>query len=110
MKRRSAAAVFFLPIITLGIYWLVWLAKTRGELKGQGAAVPTTWLYIVPIVSFWWLWKFSAGVTRVTGGSTGASFVLLLLLGSLGGAIVQSGMNRRSDTTMSSTGLATASV
>jgi hypothetical protein len=95
MKRRSAAAVFFLPLITLGIYWIVWLAKTRGELKAQGASVPTTWLYIVPIVSWWWLWKLSAGIAKVTGGGTGGKFALLLLLGNIGGTFVQAGMNER---------------
>lgn len=93
MKRRSPAAVFFLPIITFGIYWIVWLAKTRGELKGQGALVPTTWLYIVPIVNIWWLWRFSAGVARVTGRSTGGTFALLFLLGNIGGTFVQAGLN-----------------
>lgn len=95
MKRRSPAAVFWLPFITFGIYWVVWLAKTRGDLNRVGQSVPTTWLYIVPIVSFWWLWKFAAGAATVSGKSTGGTFVLLLLLGQLGGAIVQSGLNKR---------------
>ena len=42
MKRRSPAAVFFLPFLTHGIYWIVWLARTRGELKSRDADVPTT--------------------------------------------------------------------
>ncbi|MET0932328.1 MAG: DUF4234 domain-containing protein [Mycetocola sp.] len=95
MKRRSAAAVFFLPLITFGIYWIVWLAKTRGELKSQGAAVPTTWLVIVPVVSIWWLWKFAEGVAQVTGGGVGGKFALLLLLGNIGATFVQAGMNER---------------
>ncbi|MBG6237765.1 hypothetical protein IWX78_000708 [Mycetocola sp. CAN_C7] len=95
MKRRSAAAVFFLPLITFGIYWIVWLAKTRGELNSQGAAVPTTWLFIVPIVSIWWLWKFAEGIARVTGGGVGSKFTLLFLLGSVGATFVQANMNAR---------------
>ncbi|MFZ4893337.1 DUF4234 domain-containing protein [Plantibacter sp. Mn2098] len=94
MKRRSPAAVFFLPIITLGIYFIVWYAKTRGELKAQGQSVPTTWLFIVPIVSFWWLWKFSVGAANVSGKSAGGTFALLLL-GSIGQAIAQNGFNKR---------------
>ena len=95
MKPRSAAAVFFLPLVTFGIYWIVWLAKTRGELNSQGASVPTTWLFIVPFVSIWWLWVFAAGISRVSGGGTGGKFALLLVLGSIGGAFVQAGMNTR---------------
>lgn len=93
MKRRSPAAVFFLPFLTLGIYWLYWLATTRGELKTRGADVPTTWLYLLPIVNIWWLWKFAAGVASVSGKSAVSPFVLLLLLGNIGAAFVQAGLN-----------------
>ena len=93
MKRRSPAAVFFLPFLTLGIYWIVWLAKTRGELRFRDADVPTTWLYIGPIVNIWWLWKFSAGIAHITGRSTAAPFVLLFLLGNIGATFVQAGLN-----------------
>ncbi|GGE95726.1 DUF4234 domain-containing protein [Mycetocola zhadangensis] len=96
MKQRSAAAVFFLPLITFGIYWIVWLAKTRGEVNGQGTSVPTTWLFIVPFVSIWWLWTLSAGISKVSGGGTGGKFALLLLLGNIGATFVQAGMNTRS--------------
>jgi hypothetical protein len=93
VKRRSPAAVFVLPIITLGIYWIVWLASTRGELTDRDARVPTTWLYIVPIVNIWWLWKFSAGIAHVTGRSTAAPFVLIFLLGPIGATFVQANLN-----------------
>ena len=66
MKRRSPAAVFWLPVVTFGIYSFVWFAKTRGELNSQGESIPTTWLYIVPVASFWYLWKFATGVSMMT--------------------------------------------
>lgn len=103
MKRRSPAAVFWLPLVTFDIYWFVWLAKTRGELNKQGASIPTTWLYILPIVSFWYLWRFASGAAQVSGKSAGGSFALLLLLGPLGGAIVQSGLNNREQLPVAST-------
>lgn len=87
--------MFFLPLITFGIYWIVWLAKTRGELNSQGASVPTTWLFIVPFVSIWWLWKFATGVSQVSGGGVGGKFSLLFFLGTIGAAFVQAGMNSR---------------
>lgn len=93
MKRRPPAAVFFLPFLTLGIYWIVWLATTRGELNGRGAAIPTTWLYIVPFVNIWWLWRFAAGIAGVTGRGVAAPFVLLFLLGNVGATFVQAGLN-----------------
>ena len=97
MTQRSPIAVFFLPVITFGIYALVWLVKTKDEMNTQGAEIPTAWLLLVPIVSIWWFWKFSEGVGKVTRGDTsgGLAFVLMLLLGNIGMAVVQSSLNKR---------------
>lgn len=96
MKNRNPLAVFFLPIITLGIYGIVWFVKTKEEMKAQGADIPTAWLIIVPFVSIWWLWKYSKGVDMVTKSEYSAAVSLLLLwfLGSIGMAIIQSGFNK----------------
>ncbi|MGH7237186.1 MAG: DUF4234 domain-containing protein [Candidatus Saccharimonadales bacterium] len=96
MKHRSPAAVFFLSIITLGIYSLVWQVKTKGEMNKLGANIPTAWLLIIPFVNFYWLWKYSEGVEKVTGGqqSTVLAFVLLFLLSIIGMAIIQSEFNK----------------
>lgn len=96
MKNRSPLAVFFLSIITLGIYGIVWYVKTKEEMKALGADIPTAWLIIVPFVSIWWLWKYSKGVDLVTKGeySTAVSFLLLWFLGFIGMAILQTGFNK----------------
>ena len=95
LKRRSPFAVFLLPIITLGIYQIYWYAKTRGELKASGASIPTTWCVIVPILGFVWLDWLAGAIKTVTGkDSAVGTFLLLLLLGSIGNAIVQSGINK----------------
>lgn len=96
MKNRNPLAVFFLPIITFGIYGIVWFVKTKNEMKAQGADIPTAWLIIVPFVNIWWLWKYSEGVDKVTQSEYSAAVSLLLLwfLGSIGMAIIQSGFNK----------------
>ena len=94
LKRRSPVAVFLLPIITLGIYQIVWYAKTRGELNLAGAKVPTTWCIIVPILNIFWLVWLAQAIKTVTGKSSAVGTALLLiLLSALGAAIVQSGLN-----------------
>ena len=95
MKKRSPLAVFLLPFITFGIYSLYWEVKTKGEMNRLGAEIPTAWLLIVPIVNYWWVWKYSEGVERVTGGKlqTVLSFMLLLLLGNIGQAVIQNSFN-----------------
>jgi hypothetical protein len=46
-------AVFFLPLVTFGIYSIVWYAKTRGEVNASGASAITTWWILCPFGLFW---------------------------------------------------------
>lgn len=96
MKQRNPIAVFLLPFVTFGIYGIVWQVKTKNEMNQLGANIPTAWLIIVPFVNFYWLWKYSEGVEKVTNGSISAvlAFVLQALLGSIGGAILQNEFNK----------------
>lgn len=51
MEKRSPIGVFVLSLVTLGIYSIYWLVKTKGELNQRGASIPTAWLIIVPFVN-----------------------------------------------------------
>jgi hypothetical protein len=95
MKVRSAAAPLLLPLVTFGVYGLVWLVKTKNEMNRAGASVPTAWLLLLPIASLIWFWKYAVAVEGVarSGMSRHAAFWLLLLLGQIGSAIVQSSFN-----------------
>ena len=96
MTHRDPISVLLLPIVTLGIYYLVWYVTTKNEMNAKGANIPTAWLMIIPIANFFWIWEFSKGVELVTnkGMGSGTAFVLLLFLGTIGGAIVQSNLNK----------------
>jgi len=96
MQHRNPIMVIFLPLITLGIYTLVWSVKTKNEMNAKGAQIPTAWLLIIPIVNDFWLWKFSEGVEVVTSKqmSAGVAFVLQFFLGVIGMAIIQDKLNK----------------
>lgn len=96
MKKRNPFLVFFLPLITFGIYSIVWWVMTKSEMNTKGAEIPTAWLIIVPIVNWWWMWKFCEGVELVTkkGMTTGIAFILVFFLGIIGMAIIQSELNK----------------
>jgi hypothetical protein len=51
MKRRNLLAVFILPIVTLGIYMIYWLASTKNEMNKKGEKVPTIWLIFLPFAA-----------------------------------------------------------
>lgn len=95
MTKRSPFAVFILPVVTFGIYSLVWFVKTKNEMNSKGSKIPTAWLMIVPIANLYWLWKFSEGVETTTKNALSGvvSFILLLLLGNIGMAVIQSKLN-----------------
>ena len=96
MQYRNPTTVFFLSLITFGIYPIVWYVQTKDEMNAKGAEIPTAWLLIVPIANFYWLWKYAEGVEKTTNGdkSAGVAFCLLLFLGCIGMAIIQSAFNR----------------
>jgi hypothetical protein len=103
MKQRSPAAVFLLPFITLGIYSWYWAVKTKGEMNKLGESIPTAWIWLIPVVgSIWWYWKYSEGVEHVTKGKLSGvlAFVLLLLLGNIGQAIIQDFFNKLGQATV----------
>ncbi len=96
MKKRNPIAVALLPFITFGIYSIVWMVKTKVEMVAKGADIPTCWLIIIPLVNLWWMWKYSEGVEKVTGGKTSGvlAFILLFFLGCIGAAIIQDSFNK----------------
>ncbi|MBA3500254.1 MAG: DUF4234 domain-containing protein [Deltaproteobacteria bacterium] len=89
-------AVILLTVVTFGIYALVWMVKTKGEMVKAGADIPTSWLIIVPIASIYWMWKFAGGVEHVTRGkqSQVMAFILMFVLGVIGMAIIQAELNK----------------
>lgn len=96
MKHRSILTVILLTVVTLGIYAIVWMVKTKNEMNALGADVPTAWLSIVPIVNIWWLWRYCQGVEQTTASrmSAAVSFLLMAVLGLIGIAIVQDAFNK----------------
>lgn len=97
MTARSPVAVLLLPLVTLGIYGLIWLVKTKDEMNAQGAEIPTAWLLVLPVIQLYWMWRFAEGVGKTTRDdmSGGLTFILLLFTGSIGMAVIQSSLNRR---------------
>jgi uncharacterized protein DUF4234 len=96
MKQRSVVAVVLLSLFTFGIYPIIWLVKTKGEMVTQGADIPTAWLLIVPIANIYWTWKWAGGVDHVTRSkmSQPITFIMVYVLSIIGIAIVQDSLNK----------------
>jgi uncharacterized membrane protein len=50
MQKRELWKVIVFGILTLGIYDLVWLYKTRNELITKGGNVPSFWILFAPMI------------------------------------------------------------
>ena len=97
MQARSIVKLIALSIVTFGIYALVWMVSTKNEMNESGAEIPTAWLLIVPIANLYWFWKYCEGVQKISRGSMSApvALLLMLLLGNIGWAVLQSTFNQR---------------
>lgn len=96
IKRRDIVAIYLLSIITLGIYAVYWLVKTKGEINGLGGQIPTAWLLIIPIANLYWMWKYCEGFAAHVKKDDNAIlwFLLYFFVGIIMPAIVQSELNK----------------
>jgi len=99
MKKRSVVGVILLTLVTFGIYHIYWSVATKDEMVELGAEIPTGWLLIVPIANLYWVWKWCVGVEHVSRGKMSAAvgMLLMVLLGVIGTAIMQSTFNQIAD-------------
>ncbi|MFA6158164.1 MAG: DUF4234 domain-containing protein [Candidatus Paceibacterota bacterium] len=61
IKHRNPALVIILSFITFGLYGLYWTVRTKGEINGLGAKIPTAWLVIIPIANLYFFYRYSEG-------------------------------------------------
>ncbi|HST70028.1 MAG TPA: DUF4234 domain-containing protein [Solirubrobacterales bacterium] len=95
VKVRSPWAVALLPIITLGVYHVVWWYKINKELKAYGEAkgydlgknptnsllaiVPGFLIIIPPLVSYWRGTERVQGASKVAGREPVSGWIALIL-------------------------------
>ncbi|MCE9578941.1 MAG: DUF4234 domain-containing protein [Deltaproteobacteria bacterium] len=96
MKQRSIGMMILLTFVTLFIYPIVWMVKTKGEMTSQGAEIPSAWLMIVPFANIYFMWKWCGGVEHVTKGklSQVVAFLVQVLLFGIGMLIIQDAFNK----------------
>jgi len=96
IKKRNPALVVIFSIITLGIYLIYWIVKTKEEIKSLGAKIPSAWLIIVPIGNVYLLYRYCDGFSNyVKKDKMGVVWTLLTLTCfSVMPAIVQAELNK----------------
>ena len=82
IKERNPLVVILLTLITCGFYGLFWLYATSDELNSKGSLEMSPVLIIllcfIPFVNLFAIWKYCAGIEKLSGGNT--SGILLFIL------------------------------
>lgn len=94
--QRSPVGLFFLTLVTCGIYAYFWYAGTAKEMEAKGATIGPWWHLLIPILNIIWVWKWCQGLEHVSRGqlSAGTNLLKLFFLGIIGMAWLQSSINK----------------
>jgi predicted nucleic acid-binding Zn ribbon protein len=98
--KRGIGKLYLFIIITLGIYMIYWLIKTKIEInENYNANIPTCWLLIIPIGNIYWLFRFTEVFEKQVRKKDDVAvyFLLFLIVGIIMPYVVQSELNKLSD-------------
>lgn len=94
-KRRNFGLVVLLGIITLGIYWYVWMWKSHSEvhrqfeLQNEGRSKGTVWFILgfftgITFLVYYWIWASNVQYVRrrlgMSGGITPGILLAIMLV------------------------------
>lgn len=104
-ERLDNTLKIFIPVLFIGLalmlvgyliffWWLITSAKTLRSLTNTD--IPIFLILFIPIVNYYWYWKYSKAVEIYTKGriQTVLGFILLALLGPIGAGILQDTYNK----------------
>jgi hypothetical protein len=95
-KERNIALVYLFGFLTFGIYFIYWYIKTKDDMNEMGANVPTGILLFIPLVNYYWIYKYAEAYATVLkkDNNTILWAVLFLLVGIITPFLVQSELNK----------------
>ena len=97
LTHRSLIATFLLLLFTLGIYSIYWVVVTKQEINNLGGRIPTAWLFIIPFVNIYFIYRFTQEFTKIVlhdDTQAASYFILFLFLPFIGVLFFQSKMNK----------------
>ena len=80
VKQRDPIMVLVYTFLTCGLYMLYWLYETSKELTELGAELPTIWFIFIPIVNYYYLYKYLEEWYRIVKYKD-QEFMMILILG-----------------------------
>jgi len=96
VEERSIIKIYILGIITCGIYFIYWFWKSKNDINELGGDIPPAWMYLIPIVDIYWLYRYAENFSKVIKKDDNAIlwFLLFWFVTIITPAIVQSELNK----------------
>jgi hypothetical protein len=81
-RQNSAGKIYAYSLMTLGLYFLYWCARSRREINqaARQNLIPSPWLLVVPAANDWWMWKYAHALEHVSYGRVPYADTFLLYI------------------------------
>ncbi len=82
LPRHDVNRIYLYQIITLGLYFFYWSARSGKELNLalRDKLVPPFWWLILPLGGYWWMWQYTQALATLTTNKIKQSETFLLFL------------------------------
>ena len=96
VKKRNPVLVVILILITVGLYGIYWIVKTKEEINSVGGEIPTAWLLIFPFANLYFLFRYVEGFSNYVRKDENPIlwFVLWMFVPIIPVVLVQMDLNR----------------
>ncbi len=100
IKKRSLLGIFFLMIITCGLYSFYWWYQTKNEINSLGGTIPPYWFCLLPFLNIYFDVRYAQDHVRYVLKQDDwvielGYFFLILFLPVIRTLIIQRDLNRR---------------
>jgi hypothetical protein len=93
-KKRSPILQVILCLF-VPFYVIYWILSTNSALRKETDSAVHWILFFIPLVNFFFFWKFFKAVNDVTGYSNGLLFILFILFSPISIYLTQSELNKK---------------
>ncbi|MFH1240165.1 MAG: carboxypeptidase regulatory-like domain-containing protein [Candidatus Diapherotrites archaeon] len=80
IKYRNPILVILLTVVTLGIYGIYWMYKTKKEINSLGAKIPNIILLFIPLIQLFFIYKYADGYAKFVKKDNKTIIWLLLFI------------------------------
>ena len=68
LSQPSSRKIWFLSLLTLGLYFFYWCSRSRTDINtsAKQVLIPSTWYLAVPGLNYYWIWLYAGALQKVS--------------------------------------------